>query len=60
MDDWAGFLVGEGVSNRVGFSELSSGLIVIHCGVSISGAWVGEGVCCAKDGRRGWATDGFI
>ena len=60
MDDRAGFLVGEGVSNRVGFSELSLGLIVIHCGVSISGARVGEGVCCANDGQRGRATDGFV
>ena len=63
MDDRAGFLVGEGVSNGVGFSELSPGLIVIRCGVSISPGW--ERLCAvvevaARDGESGWPTDGFV
>ena len=54
MDDRAGFLVGEGVSNGVGFSELSPGLIVIRCRVSISGARVGEAVHCGGGGCKRW------
>ena len=51
MDEQAGFLVGEGVSNGVGFSELGLGLI---CRVSISGARVGDAVHCGGGGHKRW------